>query len=380
MTDTVYLDHNATTPVLPAVIQAMGEALSIGGNASSTHARGRATRALIEAARAGLAEAIGADREAVVFTSGGSEANALALGGARVKHVVASAVEHDSVARAVADAQIIPVDGDGRVDLEVLRRILASAPRETLVSVMMANNETGVIQPIHAVRDLVREHGALLHVDAIQAVGKMAIDFHDLGADFLSLSAHKFGGPQGVGALVRRSGAPLGAVLRGGGQEFGLRAGTENLAGIVGMGRAAEEIDARIGEMNRLRGFRDRLEERIRAINPDSHIFGAGVPRLANTSCVTLPGIEAETQVMALDLAGVMVGAGSACSSGKITESRVLRAMGASPDEARSAIRVSFGPQNREEDLDRFMECWSGLVKRSQERRRSVETRSATAA
>jgi cysteine desulfurase len=274
--------------------------------------------------------------------------------------LLVSAVEHDSVLRAAAGTETIAVDRHGVVELTVLEGLLTTSSEPALVSVMQANNETGVIQPIAEVVRLARAAGALVHCDAVQAAGKMPVDLHGLGVDYLSVSAHKLGGPPGVGALAVRSGVPFAGDRRGGGQESNRRAGTENVAGIVGFGAAA--VEARTGLA--MEGLRDRLEVALRAITPDVAIHGAGAPRLCNTVCVSMPGVHAETQVMAFDLAGVGVSAGAACSSGKVQRSTVLAAMGVDPAEAEAAIRVSLGWNSVQDDIERLIEAWQELYTR----------------
>jgi cysteine desulfurase len=362
----IYLDHNATTPVLPAAAAAVAEALARTGNPSSVHGFGRAARASLDRARRAVARLVGAAEDAVVFTSGGTEANNLALTGVAGARVLVSAIEHDSVLRAAPTAERIPVTQEGVVDLQALDRLLAAgSDGRTLVSVMLANNETGVIQPVAEVAAIARRHGALVHCDAVQAAGRIAVDLASLGADMLTLSAHKLGGPPGVGALVVRAGLALAPLLRGGGQEGWRRAGTENLPGIAGFAAAAEAAASAPGRMAELGALRDALERRIRAIAPQVPVYGAGAPRLANTSCIGMPGVKGETQVMAFDLAGIAVSAGAACSSGKVAASAVLSAMGATPAAAAEAIRVSFGPGNGAGDVDRFVVAWRELYERT---------------
>lgn len=352
-----YLDHNATSPLRPVAFDAMAEALKASGNPSSVHRSGRAARARIDTARRQVAALVGAMPSEIVFTSGGTEANNLAMTGTGCLRVLVSAVEHDSVLKAVPDAEIIPVDGNGVIDLAALKRMLAASKEPTLVSVMFANNETGVLQPIADVVRLARETGALVHCDAVQGAGKAPVDLHGLGVDYMSVSAHKFGGPTGVGALVVRGNAPFVTDRRGGGQEFNRRAGTENVAGIAGFGAAAEA--ARTGLD--LGGLREYLESALMAIAPEAWVFGAGVARLDNTVCISMPGVRAETQVMALDLAGVCVSAGAACSSGKVTRSPVLTAMGIDPAVADTALRISFGWNTQPEDIERLIAAWRDL-------------------
>jgi len=372
----VYLDHNATSPLRAEAREAMESALGIGGNASSVHGRGRAARAVIERARAQVAALAGARVEDVVFTSGGSEANALALwgavhgaadDGARITRLFVSGIEHSSVlanAGALAERvaglrlETIPATGDGVADLEALRGMLREGKGRALIALMAANNETGVMQPVAEAAELARETGAQLLVDAVQAAGKIAVP----SADYVSLSAHKLGGPQGAGALILRPGAPFAAQIQGGGQEHGRRAGTENLAGIAGFGAACEIAARELGAKDAT--LRDRFEAGLKRVAPDTVIFGAGVPRLANTSKFALPGVSAETALMALDLDEVMLSSGSACSVGKVKPSHVLVAMGVSEELSRSALRASFGWNSSESDVEAALSSISRLLAR----------------
>ncbi len=365
MSSTVYMDYNASVPIRPQAAAAVAAALSMGGNPSSVHGHGRAARRIVEDAREQVAGAIGAPASALIFTSGATEANALALRGAGRKRILVSAIEHESVHQAAPDAEVIPVTKAGVADLDALAEMLARDGEPALVSLMLANNETGVIQPVAEAAAIAHSHGALIHSDAVQAVGRIAVDINKLGVDLLSLSAHKLGGPAGSGALYRREGVALVPQLKGGGQERSQRAGTENVAGIAGFGAACEVAVYDLENAGRFADLRNALEKRIRLAAPHAMLFGADAARLPNTVCVALPGISAETQVMALDLAGVSVSAGAACSSGKVKVSAVLSAMGAAPDLARSAIRVSLGWGSTEADIDRFMTAWTGLSARS---------------
>jgi cysteine desulfurase len=361
----VYLDHNATSPLRPEAERAAVAALARVGNPSSVHRFGRAARRAIEDARQQVAALVGTRAENVTFTSGGTEANALALCGAGRSRVIVSAVEHASVLAAAPDAVRIPVDSDGVIDLAALEATLAADSRSALVSLMLANNETGVLQPVAEAAELARRHGAFLHCDAVQAAGKIPVDIAQLGAHFMTLSAHKLGGPMGVGALIADGSASLDAQIKGGGQEQGLRAGTENVSGIAGFGAAAEAAHADLDRLAGLTVWRDTLEARARAAVPSARIPGAGAARLPNTSCLALPGVASETQVIALDLAGVAVSAGSACSSGKVGASHVLAAMGLGAELAGSAIRVSLGWSSAESDVERFLEAWTALAART---------------
>ena len=368
----VYLDWNATTPLRPQARDAMAAAWDLCGNPSSVHAEGRQARKLIEDARARVAGAVGALPRNVIFTSGGTEANALALtsglrrgSGLPVTRLVVSAIEHASVlagGRFLPEAmETIGVARSGLLDLDHLREILGDGP-PALVSVMLANNETGAVQPVAEAGEIVHAAGGLLHVDAIQALGKIPFDISEMNADLVTLSAHKIGGPKGVGAVVLAEGV-LGfePLLRGGGQELGRRAGTENVAGIAGFGAA---VKAAMGSLEsdavRLESLRDRLENGLRDTT-DAIVFADGAPRLPNTTLFTVPGLKAETAVIGFDLAGVAVSSGSACSSGKVQPSHVLEAMGFGPELAQGAVRLSLGWSTSDADIDRCLEAWRKL-------------------
>jgi cysteine desulfurase len=360
----VYLDYNATAPIRPEAAAAVARALEVGGNPSSVHAAGRAARNLVETARGQVAALVGATSKAVTFVSGGAEANALAIEGAIVadhEEIIVGATEHDTVrASAVAAGSAViewPVDPNGVADLDWLEARLADG-RRTLVCLMLANNETGVIQPIAEAARRVREAGGWLHVDAVQAAGKLVMDFDALGADTLSLSAHKIGGPQGVGALVAGPRARLTRRLHGGGQERGLRAGTENVGGIAGFGAAAEASARDLPRLGTDSADRDALEQIV--VGAGATVLGQGAMRLPQTLCFAMPGFAAELQVISLDLAGVMVSAGAACSSGKVKASHVVTAMGR-PDLAPCAIRVSGGWASTPDDWARCAEAWSQI-------------------
>jgi len=382
----IYLDHNATSPIRPEVLAAVTSALARGGNPSSVHAEGRAARALVELARGQVAALVGARREAVIFTSGGTEANCMALrpralrgSTAPVERLIVLSVEHASVLGGhgfdESARDVIGVDANGRIDLDGLARMLDRAGgAPVLVSVQAANSETGIVQPLRAVADLVHANGGALHCDAVQAAGRVPIDMDALGIDALTLSGHKLGAPAGIGALVLAPGraGPDVSFLRGGGQESRLRAGTENLAAIAGFGVAAEIAGLAIAdEAARLAGLRDRAEREVRRLAPDAVMFGAGVERTPNTLAFAVPGLTAETALMSLDLDGVAVSSGSACSSGKVTPSHVLAAMGVPEDLARGAIRLSFGWNSREEDVVRFSQAFETLLQRLYRRDRA---------
>jgi cysteine desulfurase len=362
-----YLDWNATAPLRPEAAAAITEALALGGNPSSVHRRGRAARQLVEQSREAIAALVDAAADGVVFTSGGTEANHLALIGAGRERVLVSAVEHSSVLQAVPGAERIPVDKSGIVDVATLAAMLKSETRPALVSVMLANNETGVIQPVCEIAEIAHAHGALFHCDAVQAAGKIPVSLAETGADLLTLSAHKIGGPAGIGALIVAGVVELTPLLRGGGQERNRRAGTENLAGIAGFAAAATACD--IAEYDRVRKLRDTLEA---ALSPDALVIGAAAPQLPNTSAIAMPGVSAETQIIALDLDGVMVSAGAACSSGKVAPSHVLAAMGVAPEIAATTIRISLGWSTTEADIAHFIDAWRKLHRRILGRRTST--------
>ncbi len=376
----VYLDHNATSPLRREARDAMIAALDAPGNALSVHADGRRARATIEAARRAVAVAVGANADELTFTSGGSESNALALRGAvqgaatageRITRLIVSAIEHDSVRATAAYCEetvpglrvlVCPVTSAGVIDLAELHRMLSEGKGRALVSLMAANNETGVVQPVGEAARVAHANGALIHCDAVQALGKVAIDAKWI--DYLSFNAHKFGGPQGVGALVVRQGAPLSPQIRGGSQEFGRRAGTENVAAIAGFGAAVEAAQrSRLSD-----SWREALERKLLAAVPHAVVFGSNAERLPNTVCIAAPGVPSENMVIALDLDGFSVSAGAACSSGKVTQGHVLSAMAVEPALAACAIRVSFGWNTTEQDLTAFADAWINIVKRAQAR------------
>jgi cysteine desulfurase len=325
------------------------------GNASSVHGCGRQVRRLIEDSRRVVAAAAGGAATGLIFTSGGTEANALALLGSGRPRRLVSAVEHASVRATVPDAEIISVGEDGIVAPETVAAMLQGSPAPAVVSVMLANNETGVVQPVAAISAVARAYGAVMHCDAVQAFGKLPVDMAALGVHLLSLSAHKLGGPAGIGALAVAPQVPLASLLRGGGQERGRRAGSENLVGIAGFAAAIAATDHQTAA-GRWLDWRDRIERAVRA--EGGVIIAGSVPRLPNTSCIAMPGVSAETQVMAFDLDGIAVSAGAACSSGRVQASGVLKAMGLGEDLARCAIRVSFGWSTTTAEIDRFIEAW----------------------
>jgi cysteine desulfurase len=356
------MDYNATAPIKPGVIAAMSACMGDVGNPSSVHGPGRRARHRLDQARRVIAAPFTCDPDHVIFTGSGTEANDLALRGVTYDHLVISAIEHDAIRRCAQvvtkPVSIIPVDADGIVDLNALERVLAEKPGKALVSIMAANNETGVIQPLPEIIRIAHGHGALVHSDAVQAFGKIRLPDSFFEVDLITISAHKFGGPQGVGALISRDVA-IEARLLGGAQERYRRAGTENLAGIVGFQTAVELIDLNSG----IEALRDRLESEILEHAPDAVIFSRKANRLPNTSMIAMPNVASDTQVIALDLAGLAVSSGAACSSGKVRESHVLSAMGAG-DLAGCAIRISLGWNSSDRDVDQFVAAWCRLYDR----------------
>jgi cysteine desulfurase len=360
----VYLDYNATQPMRPRVRDAMLDAMARPANPSSVHRAGQSARHAVEQARRAVAAGIGARPGEILFTSGATEANATALRGLAAGRILVSAIEHPSVREATRRPGIVPVAPGGLVDLAALDRMLAEGEGDALVSVMLVNNETGVIQPVADAARIVHRHGGWLHCDATQAPGRMPVAVEDLGVDLLTLSAHKIGGPQGAGALYIREGLPLEPLLRGGGQEGRRRAGTENVAAIVGFGVAAR-IAAESNDYAALSAQRDRMEARLAAVAPGLVIYGKAAPRVGNTSCFGVAGLSAETALIALDLAGIAVSAGAACSSGAMEPSPVLLAMGVAERAAREAIRVSLGWASEPGDVDDLVETWSMVYRRT---------------
>jgi cysteine desulfurase len=373
MAQRIYLDWNATAPLRPEARQAMAAAWDLPGNPSSVHAEGRQARRVMEDARTAVAEAVGAQPRNVVFTSSGTEANALALtpgirkgAGPPVQRLMLSAIEHVSVltgGRFAFDAICrIPVTPSGVVDLNRLESLLGS-DGPALVSIMAANNETGALQPVREAAAIVHRAGSLLHVDAIQALGKIPFDTNEIGVDLATLSAHKIGGPKGIGVLVLADGIEgVDPLLRGGGQEMGRRAGTENVAGIAGFGAAVRAaVSAREADAVRLERLRKRLETSLKE-TLGTIVFSEDVPRLPNTTLFTIPGLRAETAVIGLDLAGIAVSSGSACSSGKVQPSHVLEAMGFDAKLAQGAVRLSLGWSTSEADIELCLKAWRKLA------------------
>lgn len=365
MKKNTYLDYAASTPLKPQVLMAIQDSLGLEGNASSVHSFGRAQRAKIEEARRIMAQKISVRPEEIIFTGGATEANNTALKGISAASFFTSATEHSSVMEARRDAQRLRVDSKGLIDFNYLESVLKAAPQPALVAVMLVNNETGVIQPIKTLAKMVHQYGGWLHVDAVQAVGKIPFSMTALEADSLTVSAHKIGGPQGVGALVIAPAQGTACLsfqplLEGGGHEMRRRAGTENVAGIMGFGAAlsrAGEDEARQDEWRR---WRDTFETTLESAG--GIVMGKNAPRVANIVCVAMPHVDAQTQLMAFDLNGFAVSAGSACSSGKIKASHVLTAMGADHACSHSALRFSFGWNSTQEELERAATAWCDLA------------------
>jgi cysteine desulfurase len=382
MAERAYFDWNATAPLCEEARAAVTAALSVTGNASSVHTEGRAARRLVEEARDRIANLVGAEAKNVTFTSGATEANMLALSPAiEIRgrkeprdRLFISAIEHPSVRSggrfAAGQVELLPVTADGVVDLAALTNAIGNAERP-MVSVMLANSETGAIQPIAQVAEIVHAASGVLHVDAVQGPGRIDCAITALGADLLSISSHKLGGPQGAGALVRRGDIQIfEPLIKGGGQERGQRAGTENVAAIAGFGAAA--AIARQGDGVRMASLRDGLEAGIKAITPQAVFFGAGAPRLPNTTLFAVPGLKAETAIIAFDLNGIAASSGSACSSGKVQASHVLAAMGIEPALAQGAIRVSLGCNTRENEVEYFVQTWNRLAGSLVKERRGI--------
>jgi cysteine desulfurase len=373
----IYFDHNATTPITPEVLAAMLPYLTEEyGNASSIHAYGQNAREAVEQARSSVASLVGARAADIMFTSGGTESNNHAILGAvaaapgKAKHVITSAIEHVAVldsckalAKSGLDLTVLPVDREGLVNLEDVRN--AIRPETVLITLMLANNEIGTIEPIEEIGKIATEKGIVFHADAVQAAGKVPIDVEKLGVDLLSISAHKFNGPKGVGALYIRKGTQLVPLLYGGHSERDRRPGTEDVAAIAGMGKAAEL--ARMGmreETERMRSLRDRIERGLLNRVPQSWVNGARAPRVPNTSNLTFPFIEGEAMVIALDLKGIACSTGAACSSGAVEPSHVLMALGLVPEDARATLRLSLGHQTTEDEIDFALETIPPVIER----------------
>jgi cysteine desulfurase len=365
-----YLDWNATAPLHPEARRAVERALDVFGNPSSVHVEGRRARAVVETARDQVAALVGARSSEVVFTSGATEACNMVLAGPWGA-ILRAGVEHDAVLKpaATSGCEIIDlrVGRDGVVDLTDLAAKVRAATAmhgagRVLLALQLANNETGVIQPLGDASALAREAGAVVFTDAVQAAGRVAIDFATLGIQAMAVSAHKLGGPKGIGALILRDGIELPALIQGGGQERRRRGGTENIPGIAGFGAAAGAARQTIAERDRIAALRDRLEAGVVALTPNAEVVSATADRLSNTTCVAVPGLSAETLVIRFDLAGFAISAGAACSAGKIGASSVLLAMGFPEATARSAVRISIGPTTTDREIDRFLDAWRDIA------------------
>lgn len=371
----VYLDYNASFPVKRKMLDQLLSQFELYGNPSSIHFFGRQARQKIEETRYKFAQCLNVTTDRIIFTSGGTEANNMVLKGFATEHqnkgmLCVSSIEHPSVLKTGGmilgqNLSLINVEKSGIIDLVHLEDFLRRAEKPTLVSVMYANNETGVIQPISQIISLVHRYNALFHCDAVQAFGKINFDFGDDLPDFITFSGHKIGAFQGVGALFSKHNFPFEALITGGGQEKGRRSGTENLLGIESLGLVLTHLNADIYNCGKIQVLRDYMEEQLTKIAPDIVFFGQDAPRLPNTSCFGCLGLAGDTQVINLDLEGIAVSAGSACSSGKVKVSHVLMAMGAREALAKSAIRVSLGPMTTKEEIDYFLETWAKIYKRS---------------
>lgn len=362
----VYLDYNATAPMRPEIRDLVIKIMEGVGNGSSVHAYGRAARKYIETARSQVANLCAVEAEQVTFTSGATESINAVLSNYRDKAVLVSRIEHPAVLESAPHATLIPVTAQGVVDLTALETLLTDT-KPALVCIMLVNSETGVIQPVSEAAKLVHDHGALLLVDGVQAAGRIDINMQKLGADYLALSAHKMAGPQGVGALITKSGLEAPRFMLGGGQEKNCRAGTHNTAGIAGMGLAAQIAKANIPHYESITKMRDEMETHIRGLTNNIRIYGDNAPRVGNTCNIGLNNVPAQTQLMALDLDGIAVSSGSACSSGSFKPSHVLSAMGANADEAKSALRISMGWNTTRSDIDAFVQSYAKIIKRTQE-------------
>ena len=375
MKNTIYLDHAATTPVTEAALAAMLPFFrDCPGNASAVYANGREARKAVEAARKQTADAIGAEPAEILFTAGGSESDNLAIKGTafalkdKGRHIITSAIEHPAVLNACTwtekqgfEVTYVAPDRQGRIEPEKITA--AIRPDTVLISVMAANNEVGTVEPAAEIGQIAREHGILFHTDAVQAVGSIPVNVHEMHADLLSLSAHKFGGPKGAGALYVRRGTRLDPLIHGGEQERGLRAGTENTAGIVGLGKAIEDaVNQLTAHAERMAVLRDRLVQGILMNVPGSHLNGSETGRLPNNANIRFDGIDGEALLLRLDLAGIAASSGSACTAGSQKVSHVLRAMGLTEEQAKSSLRMTVGPENTEEEIDKAVRVVKEIV------------------
>lgn len=361
MTLPAYLDCNASAPPKPQVLDVMFDVLKETGNASSIHFYGRNSRKHIEQARAQIAATLDVGPQQIVFNSGATEGNNTILNGFRDKRVLVSAIEHPSVLQScISNPEKISVTADGVVDLDAFESQIASGETPALVSVMLVNNETGVIQPVAEIAAIAKRHGAIMHTDAVQAYGRIPFTRESLGVDFITLSSHKIGGPQGAGAIIFAAKAPLPKLIFGGGQERRQRAGTENIAAIAGFGMAAELAIKDMPQFQALTTLRDKLEAHLKTSNR-VRIYGERTQRVSNTTSFSMSGSPSETQLMNYDLSGASVSSGSACSSGTVKASHVLMAMGATEEEAKCSIRVSLGWNSTEKDVEIFLSAWDKI-------------------
>jgi cysteine desulfurase len=365
------MDYNATAPMYDEVKELMFSLFNMPSNGSSVHYYGREAQSLISKARDTIVEAIGAQGKQLIFTATGTEANNLILKGLEGYELVVSAIEHASVLQAVPDSCVIPVDSQGLVQLDALEQLLAKKEGQKIsVSVMLANNETGVIQPMKEIVEIAHRYGALVHTDAVQALGKVALDINALGVDACTLSSHKIGGPVGAAALIFNKSLPLQSQIQGGGQEFGFRAGTENVTAIAGFEKAVLLSREHLIDMNKVASLRDYLEQEIAAI--DACAVLKLDTRLPNTASISMVGVSSETQLIHFDMEHIAVSAGSACSSGRVSTSHVLEAMGVEQERAKSTIRVSLGRTNTQEDIEQFIAAWRGLYLRTNDDKKAA--------
>lgn len=362
--EAIYLDYNATAPLLPSVREAIVDLMDIPLNSSSVHSYGREAKRLIEKARDMIADLLGVDdKYQIIFTGTGTEANNIALIGTSFKKIC-TAIEHVSVLNCIGEG-IIPVDTNGVIKLDKLEKILASSTEKLLVSIMSANNETGVIQPLKEAAKLVHKYGHLIHSDATQSVGRVEFDVSDLDLDMVTISSHKMGGPAGAAALIYKKGIEVKPIMHGGGQEFGMRPGTPNTRPIYGFGVASGIAMSLISNFNKIAEYRDYMEAKILSICPDAIIFGKNAPRLPNTSSISMPNISNETQLIHFDINGIAISVGSACSSGRISLPRIHMSMGYSEAVSRSAVRVSMGYNTSKVEVEKFISTWKDLYNKN---------------
>lgn len=366
----IYLDNNATTKISTKVKEAMHALEDLPLNPSSIHSYGRKARILVESARESIAKFVGAKNHKVIFTASGTESNNLAIQGLVKYKLVVSAIEHASILKIGKHIHTIPVSADGIIDTGALKRLLRQYQNEKLlVSTMMVNNETGVIQPIKEISEIVHEFGGILHIDAVQAAGKIDINIEDLNVDLATISSHKIYGPKGAAALVCKKNIELSSIIKGGSQENGYRAGTENVLAIHGFKIAAQEATHNLNQMQKLESIRDYIETVVQDYCKDAVVFGKNVPRVANTSLIAMPYVTSETQLIHFDIEKIALSNGSACASGKVSNSHVLAAMGVKPEFATSTIRISLGIENTMDEATKFIDSWKKLYDRANTRK-----------